>query len=84
VADNDITQETTGNMNEPGPAAATPSRREAPDTVTLVAGVLALMVSGYVLLGGFNYVHIQPLLAVGAVIVGIVMLIASLRSRRDR
>jgi uncharacterized membrane protein HdeD (DUF308 family) len=55
-------------------------RREGPDPVTLTAGGLTLAASIYVLLGGTWNLH--WLAAVGAVVVGVVLLLASLRPRR--
>ncbi|MBB5154848.1 hypothetical protein [Saccharopolyspora phatthalungensis] len=55
--------------------------RDGPDMVTLVAGLLSVAVAGGVL-AGFGG-HLQWLLAVAAVGIGITMLIASFRSRRD-
>jgi divalent metal cation (Fe/Co/Zn/Cd) transporter len=56
------------------------SGREGPDTLTLGAGVLALAVAGSVLLGFAG--HLQWLLALAAVGVGIFMLVTSLRRKR--
>ncbi|GAA4843879.1 hypothetical protein [Saccharopolyspora rosea] len=57
---------------------------ERPDVLTLVAGLIALAVSGYVLLGYAG--DLQWLLAVGAAVVGVLMLVVSLlrRSPQDR
>lgn len=57
----------------------TPARRTGPDVVTLSAGVLALTLSAYVLFGAVP--GLPWLLAAGAIAVGVVMLIASGRSR---
>ncbi|MER7014430.1 hypothetical protein ABT324_23640 [Saccharopolyspora sp. NPDC000359] len=59
----------------------TPQRRErgGPDLVTLVAGVITVTVAGTLMfgLGG----ELQWLLALTAVAIGVVMLVASLRTR---
>ncbi|KAA5833523.1 hypothetical protein ABT337_17055 [Saccharopolyspora hirsuta] len=59
----------------------TPSRRErgGPDLVALVGGLITVTVAGTVLfgLGG----QLQWLLALTAVTIGVVMLVASLRTR---
>ncbi|GAA0525369.1 hypothetical protein GCM10011581_14600 [Saccharopolyspora subtropica] len=55
--------------------------RDGPDMVTLVAGLLSLATAGYVLFGGGG--QLRWVLAVAAVAVGVVMLVASLRPRRD-
>jgi divalent metal cation (Fe/Co/Zn/Cd) transporter len=55
--------------------------REGPDMVTLVAGLLSVAIAGGVLLGFGG--QMQWLLAVAAVGIGIVMLIASFRPRRN-
>ncbi|PKW12796.1 hypothetical protein [Saccharopolyspora spinosa] len=55
--------------------------RDGPDVMTLVAGLLSVAVAGGLLFGFGG--HIQWLLAVAAVVIGVVMLIASFRTRRD-
>ncbi|WP_243791696.1 hypothetical protein [Saccharopolyspora gloriosae] len=55
---------------------------DGPDTALLVAGALALIISGSVLFGGSNDFWIEWSLAGAAVLVGIFLLIASMR-RRD-
>ncbi|GAB2649918.1 hypothetical protein GCM10027271_04560 [Saccharopolyspora gloriosae] len=59
------------------------SSAHRPDTPLLVAGALALTVSGSVLFGGSQDFWIEWSLAGAAVLVGIFLLIASMR-RRDR
>lgn len=58
--------------------------RRHPDWMTLSGGLLALAFSAYVLGDGFPGIRIQWILALGAVVVGVIMLVASLRTRRDR
>lgn len=53
-----------------------------PDPVLLVAGLAALGISAWALLGGAQLLAPQWLLAVGAVLIGTVMLIASMITRR--
>ncbi|MEV0700829.1 hypothetical protein AB0I53_23370 [Saccharopolyspora sp. NPDC050389] len=55
--------------------------RDGPDMFTLVGGLLAIVIASGLLLGfGGN---VQWLLAAAAVAIGVVMLIASFRTRRD-
>ncbi|MFF5986395.1 hypothetical protein [Prauserella flavalba] len=62
-------------------------RRPAVDLVTLLAGIATLLVSAYVLSDGQNWfptVDLRWVLAGGAVLVGTLMLIASMRGGRKR
>lgn len=70
--------ETPGN-----PRGRSPRNQDQPDTVTLVTGVVALAVSGYVLLGGFEGVRLQWMLPLIIIGIGIVVLITSVFPRRD-
>lgn len=59
--------------------------RRGPDVLTLIAGIATLLVSAYVLTDGALWVpSIDPrwLLAGGALVVGLFLLIASLRGRK--
>jgi hypothetical protein len=59
--------------------------RRGPDLFTLLAGVATLLVSAYVLTDGALWVpSLDPrwLLAGGALVVGLIMLIASMRGKR--
>ncbi|AOS65724.1 hypothetical protein [Actinoalloteichus hymeniacidonis] len=62
------------------------SLRGPRDLLTLVSGVIALLVAGYVLANSIGWVPLYQarwLLAAGAVIIGLVLLLGSLRSRRE-
>ena len=56
-------------------------RAQSPDTVLLASGAVALMISASVLLGGARDFWIEWSLAGLAVVVGIFLLIASMRRR---
>ncbi|GGM58753.1 hypothetical protein GCM10012275_32400 [Longimycelium tulufanense] len=73
----------TGNVANSGDST-TPARR-GPDPLTLVAGLLALLVSAYALTNGAFWlpdVDLRWIVAGGAVGIGILMLAVSLRPRR--
>ena len=55
--------------------------RRGPDTALLVAGALALVISGSVLFGGSHEFWIEWSLAGAAVLAGIFLLVASTRRR---
>jgi fatty acid desaturase len=60
-------------------------RRRGPDLLTLLAGIATLLVSSYVLTDGAIWVpSLDPrwLLAGGALLVGVFMLVASVRGRK--
>lgn len=76
MADNDLTPPASGGRSR------SPARRGGPDPITLTAGLLTLAVAVSVLIGGPW--SLQWVLAIGAVGLGTVMLITSLRPRRDR
>ena len=60
-------------------------RRRGPDALTLVAGIATLLVSAYVLTDGALWIpSLDPrwLLAGGALVVGLFLLMLSLRGRR--
>ncbi|PXY17231.1 hypothetical protein DI005_30705 [Prauserella sp. PE36] len=62
-------------------------RRPGVDLFTLLAGIATLLVSAYVLSDGHNWfptVDLRWVLAGGAVLVGTLMLIASMRGGRKR
>lgn len=64
-----------------------PARRRSPDPVTLVAGLLTLLMAGAAFTGtvpDVGGVDLRWLLAVGAVGVGVVLLVGSLRGRPRR
>ncbi|RZQ64033.1 hypothetical protein [Amycolatopsis suaedae] len=54
------------------------------DGVSLVGGIVTLGVAGFVLSGGswFGGLDLRWILAVGAVLVGVLMLVASVRGKR--
>jgi hypothetical protein len=59
--------------------------RRPPDVLTLIAGIATLLVSTYVLTDGaigWPAVDLRWILAGGALLVGLVLLIASLRRKR--
>ncbi|MEU6129320.1 hypothetical protein ABZ805_09125 [Saccharopolyspora sp. NPDC047091] len=56
-------------------------RAQSPDTMLLASGAVALMISASVLLGGTRDFWIEWSLAGLAVVVGIFLLIASMRRR---
>lgn len=58
--------------------------RHRPDGLALAGGLLAMAVSVYIMADGFPGLRIESILAIAAVGMGIVMLIASVRTRRDR
>ncbi|GAA2808441.1 hypothetical protein [Saccharopolyspora taberi] len=58
-------------------------RRRGPDAVTLTAGVLALALALHVMIGG-PVGALLWVVPVGAVAIGVAMLLASLRPRRER
>jgi hypothetical protein len=60
-------------------------QRRGPDLFTLLAGIATLLVSAYVLTDGALWVpSLDPrwLLAGGALVVGLIMLVASMRGKR--
>jgi hypothetical protein len=60
-------------------------RRRGPDLLTLLAGIATLLVSSYVLTDGEIWIpSLDPrwLLAGGALLVGVFMLVASVRGRK--
>ena len=60
-------------------------RRRGPDLLTLLAGIATLLVSSYVLTDGAIWIpSLDPrwLLAGGALLVGVFMLISSVRGRK--
>jgi len=62
-----------------------PARRRAPDPLTLLAGLAALLVSVTALVGSSAWLpstDLRWVLAVGAVTIGVLLLLASLRPRR--
>lgn len=61
--------------------APTPTRR-GPDPVTLVAGLLAIGIAAWSIVDAGRVLPPQWMLAGAAVLVGILMLIASIRPRR--
>jgi hypothetical protein len=61
-----------------------PPRRRGPDIVTLVAGSIALVISAYVVLDRAGGWDLRWTLAIGAVSAGVIILIASLRTHRER
>ncbi|QUH05073.1 hypothetical protein HUO13_33690 [Saccharopolyspora erythraea] len=69
----DITPETTGAV----------AKRQTPDGITLTAGVLAVALAAHVLIGGSGATLLW-VIAVGAVGIGLLMLLASLRDRRRK
>lgn len=60
--------------------------RRGPDPVALVAGIVAILVSVYIVTGGSWFPSVDPrwLLAGAALLVGALMLLASTRSGRRR
>lgn len=61
------------------------TERRGPDLLTMFAGVATLLVSGYVLSDGATWLpSMDPrwLVAGGALLVGIFLLVASLRGRK--
>lgn len=59
--------------------------RRMPDVLTLIAGVATLLISTYVLTDGaigIPAIDLRWILAGGALLVGLVLLIASLRGRK--
>ena len=61
------------------------TERRGPDLLTLLAGVATLLVSGYVLSDGASWLpSMDPrwLIAGGALVVGLILLAASLRGRK--
>lgn len=57
--------------------------RHRPDALTLVTGVLALVLSVFAFVGELPAIDPRWLLAGGAAAVGLVLLVGSLRNRRD-
>jgi hypothetical protein len=65
--------------------AETQPRRRGMDGFTLVAGIVTLLISGYVLSDGASWMpafDLRWVLAGGAVLIGVLMLAASLRGGR--
>ncbi|MGH3797605.1 MAG: hypothetical protein ACRDSP_22270 [Pseudonocardiaceae bacterium] len=65
--------------------AGAPVRRRGPDLLTLVVGLGALAVAGNTLLGGAAWLpglDVRWVLAAVAVLIGLLMVISSLRPRR--
>lgn len=60
---------------------AIPESRNRPDLVLLVAGVLALLLAGSVVLGGKEGFWLGWALSAVAVFVGLVLLVISMRRR---
>ena len=63
----------------PDSASATPSRRRRTDVPLLLTGLLTVSVAAYVFVDGTW--NVQWLLALGAVAIGVAMLVSSLRPR---
>lgn len=79
-------------MTDPGQhdpysqTSARPSRRRGPDLLTLVAGLGALGVAAAALLGGFAWLpglDVRWVLATVAMIVGLLLVLGSIRPRRS-
>jgi len=67
-------------------AAGAPVRRHGPDLLTLAAGLAALSISVAALLGGFGWlpgVDARWVLATVAILVGLILVIGSIRPRRS-
>ncbi len=64
-----------------GDSRANGDGRKKPDTVLLIAGALALLLSGSVLLGGSEDFWMEWSLAAIAVFVGLILLVISMRRR---
>ncbi|SFQ24711.1 hypothetical protein SAMN05421810_105337 [Amycolatopsis arida] len=80
MADGDIGTET----ETTGTTGTEPRQRHRVDLFTLLAGVAALLVSGYLLADGDRWLpdlDLRWVLAGGAVFVGVLMLTASARRR---
>lgn len=63
-----------------------PARRRVPDLVTLAVGLVALAVSLSALLGGLGWlpgVDVRWVLAAVAILVGLILVIGSIRPRRS-
>lgn len=76
MSEQDVTQQTEERA---------PRRRRGPDVFTLIAGVAALFVSAYILTDGAAWLpSVDPrwALAGGALLIGVLLLLASLRSDR--
>lgn len=61
------------------------ARERGPDMITLIAGILTLLVAGYVLTDGAFTIPGVPqrwLLATAAGVIGLLLLLGSLRRRR--
>ena len=61
---------------------STTPQRQGPDLVTLVAGLLALALTAHIMIGG-PVAALLWVVPVGAVALGVAMLLASLRTRRE-
>lgn len=74
--------------HETGQGSAARAQRSGFDPITMLGGLAALVLAGYALSDGFGGVAVfsdpRWLLAGGAVLVGVVMLVSTLRPSRRR
>lgn len=70
-------------MGEPGAEAGPAPIRHRPDPVALAAGAVALVVAGFGIAGGSVLAALDPrwVLAVAALVVGVVVLLTTVRRR---
>lgn len=61
---------------------AEPATRRRPEILTLVTGVLALLLSVAAFVDWLPAIDVRWVLAVGAAVLGLTLLVSSLRSRR--
>lgn len=68
-------------MTDTGSSPTPPRKR--PDLVLLTAGIMAVATALWALFDSGHLLPPQWMLAVGAIVLGLVMLVASVRTRRD-